>query len=108
MLFVSLVTKESNSIQNGKKIYREDAKDAKDVKKKFIIQVFLAIFATLRFKGLNPVVQGRIGPVYASLSCLNETLPAACRSSDPSRTTLITNRRDLVIFHDYRHFSHTI
>ena len=32
MLFVSLVTKESNSIQNNKKIYREDAKDAKDFK----------------------------------------------------------------------------
>ena len=36
MLFVSLVTKESNSTQNGKKIYREDAKDAKDVKTKKI------------------------------------------------------------------------
>jgi hypothetical protein len=36
MLFVSLVIKESNSIQNGKKIYREDTKDAKDVKAKKI------------------------------------------------------------------------
>ncbi len=34
MLFVPLVTKESNSTQNGEKIYREDPEDAKDVKTK--------------------------------------------------------------------------
>jgi len=45
MLFVPLVTKESNSIQNSKIIYREDAKDAKDFKtKKIVILVFLATF----------------------------------------------------------------
>jgi hypothetical protein len=43
--------------------------------------------------------------VYTPLSYLNRTSPAACRSSDPSRTALITNR-DLVVFHDYRYFSH--
>jgi len=45
---LTLVTKESNSTQNGKKIYREDAKDAKNVKTKkdfCVIQVFLATLA---------------------------------------------------------------